>query len=59
MNSKNTGDFTRRGRVKKSLANDLLSNPTERDYEDANEIWEMALNSKALREVWVNTQVVY
>ena len=45
---KTPGISLEEARKEEAQLNDLLSNPTERDYEDANEIWEMALKLEGI-----------
>ncbi len=45
---KTPGITLEEARKEEAQLNDLLSNPTERDFEDANEIWEMALTLEGL-----------
>jgi DNA polymerase-3 subunit alpha len=45
---KTPGISLEEARKEEAQLNDLLSNPSERDFEDANEIWEMALTLEGL-----------
>ncbi|HNA22360.1 MAG TPA: DNA polymerase III subunit alpha, partial [Agitococcus sp.] len=45
---KTPGISLEEARKEEALLNDLLSNAAERDYEDANEIWEMALKLEGI-----------
>jgi DNA polymerase III alpha subunit len=45
---KTPGISLEEARKEEAQLNDLLSNPAERDFEDANEIWDMALKLEGI-----------